>query len=68
MAEILDQLKGNLSPCWQRFIHVRWCRISSINSSIVYHDGNQGDFKSDMEDSHLDDSYKLLEVWSGEIF
>ena len=34
MAEILHQLIGSLSHYLQGFIHHRWCRISSINSSI----------------------------------
>ena len=34
MAEILHQLIGSLSHYLQGFIHPRWCRISSINSSI----------------------------------
>ena len=33
MAEILHQLIGRLSHYLQGFIHHRWCRISSINSS-----------------------------------
>ena len=33
MAEILHQLIGSLSHHLQGFIHHRWCRISSINSS-----------------------------------
>ena len=32
MEEILHQLIGSLSHSLQGFIHVRWCRISSINS------------------------------------
>ena len=32
MVEILHQLIGGLSHYLQRFIHPRWCRISSINS------------------------------------
>ena len=32
MEEILRQLIGSLSNCFQGFIHPRWCRISSINS------------------------------------
>ncbi len=35
MAEILHQLIGSLSHDFQFFIHPRWCRISSINSTIV---------------------------------
>ena len=33
MEEILHQLIGSLSHYLQGFIHPRWCRISSINSS-----------------------------------
>ena len=33
MEEILHQLIGSLSHDLQGFIHPRWCRISSINSS-----------------------------------
>ena len=33
MAEILHQLIGSLSHNLQDFIHPRWCRISSINST-----------------------------------
>ena len=32
MEEILHQLVGSLSHYLQRFIHPRWCRISSISS------------------------------------
>ena len=35
MEEILHQLIGRLSHCLQGFIHPRWCRISSINSSLA---------------------------------
>ena len=35
MAEILHQLIGSFSHYLQGFIHPRWCRISSINSSIL---------------------------------
>ena len=35
MAQILHQLIGSLSHYLQGFIHLRWCRISSINSSIT---------------------------------
>ena len=35
MEEILHQLIGSLSHCFQGFIHPRWCRISSINSSFI---------------------------------
>ena len=35
MDEILHQLIGGLSHYLQGFIHPRWCRISSINSSIL---------------------------------
>ena len=31
--EGIHQLVGNLSHCLQGFIHPRWCRISSSNSS-----------------------------------
>ena len=31
-----NQLIGSLSHYWQSFIHPRWCRISSINSSSVH--------------------------------
>ena len=34
MEEILHQLIGTLSVYVQVFIHPRWCRISSINSSV----------------------------------
>ena len=34
MAGILHQLIGSLSHDLQGFIHVRWCRISAINSTI----------------------------------
>ena len=33
MEEILHQLIGSLSQFLQGFLHPRWCRISSINSS-----------------------------------
>ena len=33
MEEILHQLIGSLSQYLQAFIHPRWCRISSINST-----------------------------------
>ena len=33
MAEILHHLIGSLSHYFQGFIHLRWCRIPSINSS-----------------------------------
>ena len=33
MEEMLQQLIGSLSHYLQGFIHPRWCRISSINSS-----------------------------------
>ena len=36
MAEILHQLIDSLSHHLQGFIHPRWCRISSINSSNNY--------------------------------
>ena len=32
MEEILHQLVGSLSHCFQGFIHPKWCRISSINN------------------------------------
>ena len=35
MEEILHQLIGSLSPYLQGFLHLRWCRISAINSSII---------------------------------
>ena len=35
MEEILHQLIGSLSHYLQGFIHPRWCRISSINSSMT---------------------------------
>ena len=34
-VSILHQLIGSLSPLFTRFIHSRWCRISSINSILV---------------------------------
>ena len=34
MEEILHQLIGSLSVYVQFFIHPRWCRMSSINSSV----------------------------------
>ena len=36
LEEILHQLIGSLSHCLQGFLHVRWCRISSINSRDAY--------------------------------
>ena len=33
MEEILHQLIGSLSPYLLGFVHPRWCRISSINST-----------------------------------
>ena len=36
MEEILHQLIGSLSHYLQGFIHINWCRISSINSIIYY--------------------------------
>ena len=36
MEEILHQLIGSLSHYLQGFVHPRWCRISSINSSYGY--------------------------------
>jgi len=33
VEEILHQLLGSLSRYLQGFIHFRWCRISSINST-----------------------------------
>jgi len=36
MEEILHQLIGSLSCYLQGFVHPRWCRISSINSSTVF--------------------------------
>ena len=35
MEKILHQLIGSLSHVLQGFIHVRWCRISSINSMFL---------------------------------
>ena len=35
MEKILHQLVWRISHYWQGFIQVRWCRISSINSSDV---------------------------------
>ena len=35
MEEILHQLIGRLSHHLQGFIHCRWCRISSSNSSLI---------------------------------
>ena len=35
MEEILHQLIGSVSHSLQGFINTRWCRISSINSSIT---------------------------------
>ena len=35
MAEILHHLIGSLSHYLQEFIHLRWCRSSSISSSEV---------------------------------
>ena len=35
MAEILHQLVDSLYHYLQGFIHPRWCRISSINSTMV---------------------------------
>ena len=32
MEEILQQLIGSLSPYLQGLVHLRWCKISSINS------------------------------------
>ena len=36
MEEILHQLIGSISHYLQGFIHPRWCRISSINSMILW--------------------------------
>ena len=36
MAEILHRLIDSLSRYFQGFIHPRWCRISAINSMIVF--------------------------------
>ena len=36
MEEILQQLIGSLSHYLKVFIHPRWCRISSINSSMNF--------------------------------
>ena len=36
MEEILHQLMGSLSYYLQGSIHVRWCRISSTNSMLVF--------------------------------
>jgi len=36
VEEILHQLIGSLSRYLHGFIHLRWCRISSINSSISF--------------------------------
>ena len=35
MEEILHRLIGSLSHYLQGFIHYRWCRISSINSTTA---------------------------------
>ena len=35
MEDILHQLIGSLSHYLQGFIHPRWCRISSINSTWI---------------------------------
>ena len=35
MEEILHQLIGSLSHYLQGFIHLNWCRISSINSMTL---------------------------------
>ena len=35
MEEIMDHLIGSSSHYLQGFLHPRWCRISSINSSDV---------------------------------
>ena len=35
MEEILHQMIGRLSHCLQGFIHPRWCRISSIDSTFT---------------------------------
>ena len=34
MAEMLHQLIGSLSYYLQGFMHPRWCRISSVNSTV----------------------------------
>ena len=31
-----NQLIGSLSHCLQGFVHSRWCRISAINSIIIF--------------------------------
>ena len=43
MEEILHQLIGSLSHYLQGFIHLRWCRISSINRIIGANDLNAAD-------------------------
>ena len=69
MAEILHQLIGSLPHCLQGFIHPRWCRISSINSS----DGFYGStwfvpffFKNSLEEStqyDIDEVSSEIEIY-----
>ncbi len=40
MAEILHQLIGSFSHYLQGFIHLRWCRISAINSTMTCFSGS----------------------------
>ena len=35
MEEILHQLMGSLPHYFEGFIHPRWCRISSINNTML---------------------------------
>ena len=44
MEEILHQLVDSLSHYLQGLIHPRWCKISSINSSIVFSSPSQPRF------------------------
>ena len=41
MAEILHQFICSLSHYLEGFIHPRWCRISAINSTIIFHGARQ---------------------------
>ena len=58
---LMDHLIGSLSHYLQGFIHPRWCRISSINSSFLLGPGLfsgascqfQGDISDLRNDSHL---------------
>ena len=64
MEQILHQLIGSFSQYLQGFIHVRWCRISSINS-IMRHPGISVSSTANINTQHSELRNKVGIVGSG---